>query len=52
MIQFLEEAHLLKEVYVPNTLVDSGAYKVGGCDTCQVFDLNGKPVDWEFEPDW
>ncbi len=48
----LEEAHLLKEVYVPNTLVDSGAYKVGGCDTCQVFDLNGKPVDWEFEPDW
>ena len=48
----LKEALRLRKVYVPNTLVDSGAYKVGGCATCQVFDLNGKPVDWEFEQDW
>lgn len=42
----------LQKVYVPNSLVYSGGYKIGSCSTCQVFDLNGKPLDWEFEEDW
>lgn len=42
----------LQKIYVPDTLVYSGGYKIGGCTTCQVFDLNGKLLDWEFEEDW
>lgn len=42
----------LQKIYVPNSLVYSGGYKIGSCATCQVFDLNGKPLDWEFEEDW
>ena len=42
----------LQKIYVPNSLVYAGGYKIGGCTTCQVFDLNGKPLDWEFEEDW
>ena len=42
----------LQKVFVPNSLVYSGGYKIGSCATCQVFDLNGKPLDWEFEEDW
>ena len=47
-----KDAFNLQKIYVPNTLVDSGAYKIGGCSTCQVLDLNGMSLDWEFEPDW
>lgn len=42
----------LQKIYVPDTLVYAGGYKIGGCTTCQVFDLNGRPLDWEFEEDW
>lgn len=41
----------LQKIYVPNSLVYSGGYKIGGCTTCQVFDLNGKPLDWQFDED-
>ena len=44
-------SYSLQKILVPNTLVETGAYKVGGCTTCQVLDLNGKPLDWEFEDD-
>ena len=47
-----KDAFNLQRVFVPNTLVDTGAYKIGGCPKCQVLDLNGIPLDWEFEPDW
>jgi hypothetical protein len=51
--QFIfRRSYFLQKILVPNTLVESGGYKVGGCATCQVFDLNGKPLDWEFEEDW
>ena len=42
----------IQKIYVPDTLVYAGGYKIGGCTTCQVFDLNGRPLDWEFEEDW
>ena len=42
----------IQKIYVPNSLVYAGGYKIGGCTTCQVFDLNGRPLDWEFEEDW
>lgn len=42
----------IQRIYVPDTLVCSGGCKIGSCTTCQVFDLNGKPLDWEFEEDW
>ena len=42
----------IQRIYVPDTLVYSGGCKIGSCTTCQVFDLNGKPLDWEFEEDW
>ena len=44
--------NFIRKIYVPSSLVYSGGYKIGGCTTCQVFDLNGKLLDWEFEEDW
>lgn len=44
--------NFIQKIYVPDSLVYAGGYKIGGCTTCQVFDLNGKPLDWEFEEDW
>ena len=44
--------NFIQKIYVPDSLVYAGGYKIGGCTTCQVFDLNGKPLDWEFEENW
>ena len=44
--------NFIQKIYVPDSLVYAGGYKIGGCTTCQVFDLNGKLLDWEFEEDW
>ena len=46
------DRNFIQKIYVPDSLVYAGGYKIGGCITCQVFDLNGKPLDWEFEEDW
>ena len=48
---FFDESEYLQKIYVPNTLVGPGSYKIGGCTTCQVFDLNGNPIDWDIKPD-